>query len=179
MQQNMFFWLQGSADDCEKVRQVCESRWELRDVRCVCTWSRWLEVVSERVWSCHGSHLIVEVGTVEGCGECDWLFDTQDLLTVLEDAAGCCGCEPEQWDFGELPFQDAQQFIIWTGTHIQLWQQNLEFYLKRGSWVFLEDLCFHTLHPGEADLSPGLKSCPHWLQQCTSSTAMRLNRFVL
>lgn len=77
-------------------------------------------MVSERLCSCHGSHLIVEIGSVEGCSECDWLFDTQDLLTVLEDTASCCSCEPKQGDFGELPFQDAQQFIICTGTHIQL-----------------------------------------------------------
>lgn len=57
-------------------------------------------------------YLVVEVGAVEGSGECDWLFHTQDLLAVLEDAAGCRGCEPEQRDFRELPFQDAQQFII-------------------------------------------------------------------
>lgn len=81
-----------------------------------------------RECSCQGYHLVVEVESVEGCRECDWLFHTQDLLTVLEDAAGCCGCEPEKWDFRELPFQDAQQFIICVGIHtFSLTKINLEF----------------------------------------------------
>lgn len=81
---------------------------------------------------CHGYHLIEEIGSVEGCGECDWLWHTQDLLTVLEDAAGCRGCEPEQWDFGKLPLQDAQQFIICRDKHTELsiLKINLTFDLK-------------------------------------------------
>lgn len=67
----------------------------------------WLEN-SLRQCSCHGYYLIVEIGSVEGCIDCKWLSDTQDLLTVLEDAACCRGRETDQRDFRELPFQDAQ-----------------------------------------------------------------------
>lgn len=67
--------------------------------------------------SCYGYHLIVEIGSVEGGAECDWLRHTQDLLTVPEDAAGCCGCEAEQGGFGELPLQNPQKFIIYSDTH--------------------------------------------------------------
>lgn len=74
--------------------------------------------MSER--SCHGYHLIVEIGSVEGGGEHDWLCHTKDLLTVLEDAAGCRGSEAEQRDFGELPLQDSQQLIIYTVTNRKL-----------------------------------------------------------
>lgn len=64
-----------------------------------------------------GYHLVVEIRSVKGCSQCDCLWHAQDLLTVLEDATGCRGCEPEQWDFRELPLQDAQQFIICIQTH--------------------------------------------------------------
>lgn len=87
---------------------------------CVSVGSRWLKgvcvCVCKRECRCHGYHLVVEVGSVKGCRERDRLWHTQDLLAVLEDAAGCRGGEPEQWDFGELPLQDAQQFVICTGT---------------------------------------------------------------
>lgn len=49
--------------------------------------------VCERECSCHGYYLIVEIGSVEGCGDRNWLSDTQDLLAVLEDAACCRGGE--------------------------------------------------------------------------------------
>lgn len=60
------------------------------------------------VRSFHGYHLVVEIGSVEGCGDGGWLSDTQDLLTVLQDAAGGRGREAYQRDFRKLPFQDAQ-----------------------------------------------------------------------
>lgn len=113
--------------------------------------------------SCHGDYLVVEIGAVEGCGDCDWLSDTQDLLTVLEDAVGRRGREANQRDFRELPFQDAQQFIIYTHTDTGVSGQD--------SHV--------TCHTAPESQSPGLKSCPHWLQQCTSSTAMRLSSWAL
>lgn len=67
-------------------------------------------------------HLIVEIGSVEGCCDCHRLSDTQDLLTVLEDAAGGCGREANQRDFRKLSLQDAQQFIIYaqTGSHLRV-----------------------------------------------------------
>lgn len=68
---------------------------------------------------CYRDHLVVEIGSVEGRGERDWLRQTQDLLAVLEDAAGCRGCEADEGHFGELPLQDAQQFIIYTTKHTQ------------------------------------------------------------
>lgn len=57
-------------------------------------------------------YLVVQVGSIEGRGECDGLGHTQDLLTVFQDAAGCCGRETDQWNFWELPLQDPQQLII-------------------------------------------------------------------
>lgn len=41
----------------------------------------------------HGYYLIVEIGSVEGGSDCDWLPDAKDLLAVLEDAARCRGRE--------------------------------------------------------------------------------------
>lgn len=67
-------------------------------------------------------YLITEISSIEGSSECDCLWHTQDLLTVLEDVAGCCGCETKEGDFGELPLQYAKQLIIctrsaWTNQH--------------------------------------------------------------
>lgn len=67
--------------------------------------------------SCRGYYLVVEIGSVEGGSECDCLWHTKDLLTVLEDAAGCRGSEAKQRDFGKLPLQDSQQLIIYTVNH--------------------------------------------------------------
>ena len=73
------------------------------------------QVAERQVCECseHG-YLVIETGSIKRGSECDWLRHTEDLLTVLEDTAGCCGCEAEQRDFGELPLQDAQELIIYT-----------------------------------------------------------------
>lgn len=42
------------------------------------------------------THLIVEVGPVEGGGQGDGLRHAQDFPAVLQDAAGGCGREAEQ-----------------------------------------------------------------------------------
>lgn len=109
-----------------------------RSHRCAC--------VSER--SCHGYHLVVEIGSVEGGGERDWLWHTKNLLTVLKDTAGCRGSEAEQGHFRELPLQDSQQLIIYTVPN-----RKFEFDLEGDQLG-----CLHSHH---RDLSPGLKSCPH------------------
>lgn len=66
---------------------------------------------AEIVTSVNG-YLVVKIGSVERGAECNWLSDTQDFLTVLQDTAGCCGCQAKQRHLGKLPFQDAQEFII-------------------------------------------------------------------
>ena len=76
-----------------------------------------------------GYHLIVEIGSVEGSCERDWLWYTQDLLAFLEDAAGCRGGEAEQRHFGELPLQDAQQLIIY-GEDNEILLHTLNFFIN-------------------------------------------------
>ena len=70
--------------------------------------SRSVNVLLTTVVATARAHLVVEVGPVEGGGDGEWLRHAQDLLAVLQHAAGGRGCQTQQRDVGELPLQDAQ-----------------------------------------------------------------------
>lgn len=59
-----------------------------------------------------GVYLIIEIRPVKWCCKCDWILNTQDLLAVFQNAAGCRGSQSDQWDFRELTFKNAQELVI-------------------------------------------------------------------